>query len=143
MMQTILGPPVSSPTKRDLRSLLNRFRLGPRGAKLTVIVVFTLCWLLVGLARSNMPRDLAGFGGSSLMGLATSLQQGSVSGRDFQSTSGPATQLLAWMATAITKDGSSLSAYGMIVFFFCVVTAILMAVLLLVCDRLSWKDTAI
>src|SRR5262245_42078008 len=124
MMQTILSPPVSSPTKRDFRSLLNRFHLGPRGAKVTVIVVFTLCWLLVGLARTNVSRDLAGFEGSSLMALATSLQQGAVSGRDFQSTFGPATQFLAWIATSITKGGWSLGADGMIVFFVWRVTAV-------------------
>src|SRR6516162_9237444 len=104
MMQTILSPPVGSPTKRNLRSLLNRFRsllnrfrLGPRGAKLSIIAVFTLCWLLVVLVRSNIPRDLAGLEDSSLAALATSLQQGSISGRDFQATFGPATQFLAWI----------------------------------------------
>ena len=143
-MQTIQGPPVSYPTKtRELWNLLKRVHLGPRGAKVTVIVLFTFCWLLVVLVRSTVPRDPAALEGSSLVALATSLQQGDVSGRDFQSVFGPGTQFLAWLATAITKNRSALDAYGMIAFFFCAVSAMLIAVMLLVCDRVSWQDSAI
>ena len=56
------------------------------------------------------------------MSLATSLQQGAVSGRDFQSVFGPGTQFLALLATSFTKTGSPVDAYGMIVFFFCAIS---------------------
>ena len=38
---------------------------------------------------------------------------------------------------------SALDAYGMITFFFCVATALLAAVMLLICDRISWQQCAI
>src|SRR5262245_23662661 len=93
----------SRPEKKiDFRSLLNRVHLGPRGAKLAVILVFTFCWLFIALVRSNVPHQKVALTDSSLMGLATSLQQGGVSGRDFQSVLGPTTQLVAWAATGLT-----------------------------------------
>src|SRR5262245_19870570 len=96
---------ISSPIKkRDFRSLLNRVHLSPRAAKLSVIVLFTFCWLLVVLVRSNATRATSTLESSSLVALAKSLQQGAVSGRDFQSTFGPGAQFLAWVATAITKS---------------------------------------
>jgi len=130
-------------TKIDFRSLLSRVHLGPREAKLAVILVFTFCWLFVALVRSNAPRQKVALVDSSLMGLATSLQQRAVSGRDFQSVFGPTTQFVAWAATRITKTRSSLDAHGMIVFFFGAVSAILIAGMLLVCNRISWKESAI
>src|SRR5262249_22276644 len=110
---------------------------------ITVIVLFTLCWLLVALVRSNLPRDTASLDNSSLMALATSLQQGDLSGRYFQSVFGPGTQFLARIATGITKNGSSFEASAMIGFFFCAVSAILIALMLLVCDRVSWQGSTI
>jgi len=142
-MQTIqLFSGTENKNKRDFRRVLNRLRLGPRGLKLTVIVLFTICWLLIALARMNVPR-YATLDASSLITLATSLQQGSVSGRDFQSLFGPGTQFLAGAATWITKTGSPIAAYGMIAFLFCSLSAFLIAVMLLICDRLSWQDCAI
>ena len=135
---------VDSPVRKtDFRRLLNRFRLGPRGLKIGVIVLFTLCWMLVVLVRSNVPRHTTTLEGSSFIGLVASFQQGSISGRDFQSMFGPGTQYLAWAATATTKTGSALRAYNMIAFVFCALSAFLIAVMLLVCDRLSWQDCAI
>jgi hypothetical protein len=142
-MQAIQHTLVSSIQKKDLRSLLNRVHLGPRGVKVTVILLFTFCWLLVALVRNNVPRHTAALEESSLPGLATSLQQGAVSGRDFQSVLGPGTQFLASAATSSTKTRSPVDAYGMIGFFFCALGAILIAALLLVCDRLSWQDAVI
>jgi hypothetical protein len=128
---------------RNLQNLLSRVHLGPREAKLAVILVFTFCWLFIALARSNAPRQRVGLVDSSLMGLATSLQQRAISGRDFQSVFGPTTQFVAWAATRITKTRSSLDAYGTIVFFFGAASAILIACMLLVCDRISWKESAV
>ena len=131
-----------SENKRDFRRLLNRLRLGPQGLKLAVVIFFTFCWLLIALVRTNVPRHTT-LDSSSLIGLATSLQQGSVSGRDFQSLFGPGAQFLAGAATWMTRTGSPIGAYGMIAFIFCSLSALLVAALLLVCDRLSWQDCAI
>jgi hypothetical protein len=134
---------VGSEKKRDFRALLSRLRLGPQGLKITVIVLFSFCWLLVALARSNVPRHTTTLESSSLIGLATSLKQGSVSGRDFQSIFGPGAQFLARAATSVTRTGAPIGAYGMIAFLFCLLSAVLIAVMLLVCDRLSWQDCAL
>jgi len=70
--------------------------LAERVAKIAVIVVFTVCWLLIVLVRSrHAANDPTAIEGSSLPGLATALQQRAISGRDFQSMYGPAAQLLA------------------------------------------------
>src|SRR5262245_2940350 len=130
-------------TKIDFGSLLNRVRLGPRQAKLAVILVFTFCWLFIALVRSNEARQKVALVDSSLIGLATSLQQGAISGRDFQSVLGPTTQFVAYAATGITRSRSSFYAYGMIVFFFGAGSSILIASMLLVCDRISWKESAV
>jgi len=138
-----LPAPVSKRPKRNFRSLLNRVHLSPRAAKMSVIVVFTVCWLVVGLVRSSVPPDGITSRGSSLVGLARYLQDGGISGRDFQSTFGPGSQLLAWLATSLTKSGSSLDAYGMITFFFCALSAILIGMFLVLCDRVSWQDSVV
>src|SRR5262245_45124278 len=138
-----LPAPVKRRPQRDFRSLLNRLHLSPRAAKMIVIVVFTVCWLVVGLVRSSVPPDGVTSEGSSLVGLARYLQDGGISGRDFQSTFGPGSQLLAWMATSLTKSGSPLDAYGMIRFFFCAMSAILIGIFLVLCDRVSWQDSLV
>jgi hypothetical protein len=112
-------------------------------AKLAVVLVFTVCWLLIVLVRSQVANDPVATDGSSLPGLATALQQGAVSGRDFQSMYGPAVQWLAWIATGFTATRSALNAYGMITFFLCAASALLAAVMLLICDRISWQQCAI
>jgi hypothetical protein len=45
-------------------------KFGSRELKVAVVLVLTMCWLLVILARSQAPRDPASFEGSSLVGLA-------------------------------------------------------------------------
>jgi len=118
--------------------------LAERVAKIAVIVVFTVGWLLIVLVRSrHLANDPTAIEGSSLPGLATALQQRAISGRDFQSMYGPAAQLLAWIATAATVTRSAFDAYGMITFFFCATTALLAALMLFICDRFSWQPCAI
>ena len=129
--------------RMDLRGFLRRIQLGPKAAKLAVILFFTLCWLLILLARSEAPRAVSTLEGSSLTGLAAALQQGEISGRDFQSVHGPGVQLLAWLATAVTATGSAVDGYSMIVFFLCSATTVLVAAMLLLCERISWKQAAI
>src|SRR5947209_4230849 len=99
----------------DLKRRLPRGSpLAERVAKIAVIVVFTVCWLLIVLVRSHHgATDPTAIEGSSLPALATALQQRAISGRDFQSIYGPATQLLAWIATSVTVTRSALAAYGM------------------------------
>jgi hypothetical protein len=130
--------------KPDFRGLVRRMRLGPLGAKIGVILLFTVCWLAVVLVRiSNAPHDSISLEGSSLVALAGSLQHYSISGRDFQSMFGPGAQILASAAMSATKTNSPLHAWGMIAFFFSGASSILIAVMLLLCDRLTWLDSAI
>jgi hypothetical protein len=71
------------------------------------------------------------------------MQQGEMSGRDFQSMYGPATQMLAWICTTMTSSRSPLDALGLMVFAFCAASAVLMAAVLLLCDRVSWQQAAV
>jgi hypothetical protein len=127
---------------KEFRAFLHRIPFGEREAKIAVIFAFTVCWLLIILVRIPVATDPRAIEGSPLPGLATALQQGEISGRDFQSIYGPAAQLLAWIATGVTATRSALDAYGMITFFFCAASALLAAMMLLLCDRLSWRECA-
>jgi hypothetical protein len=111
--------------------------------KIAVVLVFTLCWLLIVLARSQAPQDPASFEGSSLVGLAAAMQQGALSGRDFQSMYGPAAQALAWACATVTSSGSPLDALDLMVFAFCALSVVIMAAALLLCDRLSWRHATV
>src|SRR5262245_3623806 len=51
-------------------------QFGSQGLKIGVVLLFTLCWLLIVLARSQVPRDPASLEGASLVGLATAMQHG-------------------------------------------------------------------
>jgi hypothetical protein len=130
--------------KPDFRALVSRMRLGPLGAKIGVILLFTVCWLAVVLVRiNNAPHNSVSVEGASLIGLAQSFQQHNISGRDFQSMFGPGAQLLASVAMSATKTHSAAHAYGMITFVFCGASAFLIAIMLLLCDRLTWQDSLI
>src|SRR5262245_39113856 len=50
----------------DLRNHVAGMKFGSQGLKVGVVLIFTLCWLLIILARSQAPRDPASFEGSSL-----------------------------------------------------------------------------
>jgi hypothetical protein len=126
-----------------LRDYLDGMKFGSQGLKVAVVLIFTLCWLLIILARSRAPLNPASFEGSSLVGLATAMQQGELSGRDFQSMYGPAAQILAWICTTLTSSQSPLDALGMMVFAFWAASAVLMAAVLLLCDRVSWQHAAV
>jgi hypothetical protein len=128
---------------KELRVLLHRIPFGEREAKIAVLFAFTVCWLLIVMVRSRAATDPGAAERSLLPALAAALQQGQISGRDFQSIYGPAAQILAWIATVATASRSALDAYGMITFFFCAASALLAAVMLLICDRMSWRECAI
>ena len=134
---------VSKFPKIDFPSLLHRIPFGPQQGKIAVVFIFSLCWLSIVLVRSQVARDPAALNASSLLGLATALQQGAISGRDFQSMYGPAAQILTWIATMATTTGSALDAYGMIIFVFCAASALIAAVMLLICNRISWQQCAL
>ena len=138
-----LKVPIADRLKELERKLPRGSPLAERAAKIAVILVFTVCWLLIVLVRSRVANDPTAGEGSSLPGLARALQQRAISGRDFQSMYGPAAQLLAWIATAVTATRSALDAYGMITFFFCAATALLIAAMLLIGDRFSWQQCAV
>ena len=127
----------------DLRNYVTGMNFGSVGLKVAVVVAFTLCWLLIILARSQTPRDPASLEGSSLVGLAAAMQQGALSGRDFQSMYGPAAQVLAWISTSVMYSRSPLDGLGLMVFAFCAASAVLMAAVLLLCDRVSWQHAAV
>ena len=78
-----------------------------------------------------------------MVGLATATQHGALSGRDFQSTYGPAAQVLAWMCTTVISTHSPLDALGLMMFAICTASALLIAAMLLLCDRISWLQAAI
>jgi hypothetical protein len=99
--------------------------------------------LLTVLARSHTPPDPASLEGSSMVGLATAMQHGALSGRDFQSTYGPAAQVLAWMCTTLMSTHSPLDALGLMMFAICAASVVLIAAMLLLCDRISWLQAAI
>ncbi|PYS51397.1 MAG: hypothetical protein DMG13_18625 [Acidobacteria bacterium] len=129
--------------QRSVRALLARIPFTDRTAKVLAVGTFSLLWLLVILVRSHISPDPKDLVTSSLMGLAALLQQGAVSGRDFLSTYGLAAQIWAWTATMLTTTKSALNAYAMIGLFFGLATAVLVAAVLLICDRISWKECTI
>jgi len=112
-------------------------------AKTAVVLVATACWLIVVVVRGQFLGEATNLDASWLMGLATLLQQGSISGRDFHFTYGPATQLIAWLATSVTVTQSAFDAYRMLSVFFTGVCALLMSAILLLLDRISWKQTIV
>jgi hypothetical protein len=113
------------------------------GLKIGVVLVFTLCWLLILLARSYSPLDPASLEGGSLVGLATAMQHGALSGRDFQATYGPAVQVLASMCTSVVSIHSPLDALGLMIFALSAASAVLIAAMLLLCDRILWHHAAV
>src|SRR5262245_38733132 len=127
----------------DFGNYLSGTQLSSRGLKIGVVLVFTLCWLLIVLARSQAPRDPASLDVASLVGLATAMQHGALSGRDFQSTYGPAVQVLAWLCTTIISTQSPLDALGLMTFALCASSAVLIAALLLLCNGISWQQAAV
>ncbi|PYR99881.1 MAG: hypothetical protein DMG12_19345 [Acidobacteria bacterium] len=112
-------------------------------SKVALVLVFTLCWLITIVVRSRFAGNGTNLDASWLIGLATSLQQGSISGRDFHFTYGPAAQILAWIAASVTTTKSAFDAYRIISAFFCGASALLVAAVLLLYDRINWKQTAV
>jgi hypothetical protein len=126
----------------ELRNRVRQMQFDAWAAKVIVVVVFSLCSLLIALVRNQSPADPGTLESSSLVGLAKTMQQGAISGRDFQSVYGPATQALAWVCTKVTLTRSALDAFGLMTFVFCAVSILLMGGMLLLCDRITWRQAA-
>src|SRR5437867_9034577 len=129
--------------KRDIRALLARIPITDGVTKIVAVVTFSSLWLLLLLVRSHVSPDPKDLVTTSFVGLAALLQQGAVSGRDFLSNYGLAAQIWAWVATMLTTTKSALNAYAMISFFFGMASAVLIAAVLLICDRISWRECGI
>lgn len=126
----------------ELRNRVQQMQFNAWAAKVVVVLVFSLCSLLIALVRSQSPGDPASLEHSSLVSLAKAMQQGAISGRDFQSTYGPAAQALAWLCTKVTLTRSALDAFGLMTFSFSAVSLVLIGGMLLLCDRISWRQAA-
>jgi len=125
-----------------LRERVRQMRFDAWAAKVFVVAVFTICSLLIALVRNQTPGDPAALENSSLVGLAKAMQQGEISGRDFQSIYGPATQALAWLCTKLTLTRSALDAFGLMTFVFCAASLFLIGGVLLLSERISWRQAA-
>jgi hypothetical protein len=102
-----------------------------RWLKFGLVLVFTACWFLSIVVRSRFTGGETALDASWLMGLATSLQQGLISGRDFHFPYGPAAQIVAWIATILTFSRSAFDAYRMIYLAFATLTALTVAAIVL------------
>ena len=111
--------------------------------KISVVFVFTLCWLITVTIRGPFMGGDTSLDGSWLLGLATQFQQGALSGRDFHFTYGIVAQIIAWLATSLTVSKSALDAYALLTVFFCGASALLVASVLLLYDQITWKQVAI
>ena len=135
-------PATRTSRMEELRGRVRQMQFDAWAAKVIVVVVFTLCSLLIVLVRNETPGDPAALENSSLVGLAKAMQQGAISGRDFQSIYGPATQALAWLCTKVTLTRSALDAFGLMTFAFCAASVLLIGGMLLICDRITWRQAA-
>jgi hypothetical protein len=112
-------------------------------AKIAVVVLFTLAWFISLIARSRFAGGETALDASWLMGMAASFQQGLISGRDFHFTYGPAAEMLAWLGTSLTASKSAFAAYRMISLLYCGLSAVAIGLVLLLYDRISWKQTSV
>jgi hypothetical protein len=112
-------------------------------AKLAVVLLFTACWSASDIVRSRFVGGETDLDASWLMALSASLQRGFISGRDFHFTYGPAAQVFLWTGTLFTASKSAFDSYRMSCLVFVLLSALSIAVALLVYDRISWQQTAI
>jgi hypothetical protein len=76
---------------------------------------------------------------SWVIGLAASLQQGAIAGRDFQFTYGPASQFVASLGAWLNVDRSAYPTLPLIVLCFWLYSIGLLALIVLVLKDLDWK----
>jgi hypothetical protein len=118
-------------------------RWNKKHAKIAVVLLFTVCWLASCLVRASSEGELIGVDPSWLMGLATSFQQGLISGRDIHFTYGPLAQVLAWFATGLTASKSAFDGYRMICFVFFSLSPLIIGLVFLLLPQVSAIQTAL
>ena len=112
--------------------------------KVAVVISCSVLWLLVSIVRT--PNDVSNATSMSLdaswvMGLAATLQDGAIAGRDFHFTYGPVAQLVAAAGSWLNRDDSAFPALPLIMLSFWAYGVVLFAVTLLLLDPIDWKGT--
>lgn len=113
-----------------------------RAAKPLVIAVFSLLWLIVSIMR--VPDGIAknadiGIDTSWVLALPETLNQDSISGRDFHFTYGPLAQVLTYAGALLHAPWSPINSLPFIMLAFYVASIVLFAAILLLLDSVSWK----
>jgi hypothetical protein len=76
---------------------------------------------------------------SWIVGLAASLQQGQISGRDFFFTYGVLSQMLAWIGMMLNVGGSAVDGFFAITLVFRASSFVLLGIVLLLIKQINWK----
>ena len=128
-----------------LTAIAVRFRvLFVRQAKLLVLVLYSLvmcCLAVVRVPASAGNQGAVGLDTSWVIALAATLQQGEISGRDFNFTHGVLSQALAGLGLVLNTSGSAFDAYPAIILTYWVTNIILMVFLWYGIRQIDWKHT--
>jgi hypothetical protein len=126
--------------------LANLRAFGRRWSKILVIIVCSLLMFL--LAILNTPTNIHESGpfgtmtdNSWVFGLASKLQQGEISGRDFYFTYGFLSQVLIQFGSMLNKSGSPVDGFPFIVLSFWTLNIVLLAILLILIEQIDAKCT--
>jgi len=112
----------------------------PNAAKIVVVFIFTVLWLLVDLVRAQPGPPEIKLDDSIFMANAALFQQDAVSGRDFHFTYGPLYQLFLYSATHLTATHSPFDSYPWMLFMCHAASAVLISIIVLLIDQLDWRD---
>ena len=138
--------PVMSSRQDSNTSTLYRHRLA-LVAKLLVIlcgVVYAVIFAVASIPPIVIGRDgPPDLDSSWLVALASTWDQGQISGRDFQFPYGPLMQSIAWAPTQLSSSGSPVLAYSAILVTFVLVGWGTFSLTLIQIQRLNWKATLI
>ena len=114
----------------------------PLGLKVLSIVVCSLLLFFVTVLRSPSTAEefmLNTLDHSWIISLAHSLQDGQVSGRDFQYTYGVAAQVLARLAVALNPSDSALYGFFSILLVYRSATLVFLGLALALIKQVNWK----
>ncbi len=107
-----------------------------------IVLVCCTLWILISIVRAPAStgtwKDMS-IDSSWVIGLAASLQEGAIAGRDFQFTYGPVAQLIASVGAALNIDRSAYPALPMIVLCFWLYGILLFAGIALILSELDWR----
>lgn len=115
-------------------------------AKAIAIICCGLFLFATSVARLSV--DIAAFKSNTLdhswiIGLAATLQEGQVSGRDFFYTYGVLAQVLAWLGTWLNKGQSAVDGFFAVLLCFQSAGIILFGLVLWLIKRVDWKQVAL